>query len=421
MRTRRPGVRPGPFTATILAVALLASAPGHAGPWSAGVVQTYGHDTNLLRLADDVAAPDGYSRSDEVLSTSLFAALDQPFGRQRGQAKLNLSRTHFRDNSRFDNDAYAADAGLDWSTAGDLSGTLALGRSRSLSSFDLQEIGLLREKNYEDRRTLESRLRAGAEQALMAELDFDSLDTTNSLSDPSVQRRDFRSEAAAAGLRWRLQGATGIGLFWRESRGTYPRFAVDDSGAFRADRFRVRGADLLLSREASGLSSLDLRLGVSRTRYDLNNARDFSGVTGSLAWTWRPTGKQTWTFNAARDTGQDSTATRLGFVPAATDYSRVSQTLQARVDWYATAKTVFSLGAARVDRMLVQTIAVDGLQFDAGTGRERSDRLALSARWTPFRSAQFGCELARFRQRGTGLGVSLRSSSANCSAQLIVQ
>lgn len=409
-------------SAAVVVLCCCGAAAAQSNPYFVSLSQSASHDSNLLRLGDGVSAPAGYSRSDSVLATSLTAGFDQSFGRQRGFGSMALRSTRFSANPVYDNESYALAAGLDWSTVARVSGSVNLGASRSLASFGLQELGLLGRTNFEDTRTADLTLRVGLVTEWTAEASYGRREVTNTLDEPSVQSREFDSDTVSAGLRWRPTGATTIGLGWRGSTGRYPKFRRTADGSFVEDRFRSDGAELTAELTPSGASRIAVRLSNVRTRYDVNAARDFTGLAGSLDWTWRPTGKLTVTTGFSRTTGQDSTPTFILFFPATSDYSRVSRTLRLRTDWSVSAKALLYLDLGAFDRGLVRTFAIGPETLEGGTGRERGSTGAIGARWVPRRWLSLGCELTASRQTGSGaLGASIGSSGASCFAQLTAQ
>lgn len=406
----------------LAAAALAAGAAAQSSPYFVSLSQSASHDSNLLRLADGVAAPAGYSRSDSVLATALTAGFDQSFGRQRGFGNVALRSTRFGSNGVYDNESYALAAGLDWSTVARVSGSVNLGASRSLASFGLQELGLLGRKNFEDARTADLAVRVGLVTEWTAEATYGRREVKNTLEQPSVESREFDSDTTSLGLRWRPTGAAAFGLGWRATTGRYPKFRRTAAGDFVEDRFRSDGADFTAELTPSGASRIALRIGNSRTRYDVNAARDFTGVTGQLDWTWRPTGKLAVTTSFSRTTGQDSTPTVILFFPATSDYSRVTRTLRLRTDWSVSGKALLYADLSHNERGLVRTFAIGPDTLDGGTGAERGTTWALGARWAPSRWLALGCEVSGSRQVGSGaLGLSIGSNGVSCFGQVTLQ
>ena len=416
-------MRPAGRLACTMALALGALAglaQAETTPYYVGASQTYSRESNLLRLANGTDAPAGYSRGDTVSATALLAGFDQPFGRQRGYANVSLRSTRYAENARFNNQGYSATGGLDWSTVSEISGSLSASASRALSTFNLQEVGLLSQRNLESTQTLDSAVRMGIGAQWAAEVSAGRRKVGNSIDQPSVQSREFSQDTAALGLRWRPSGMSNFGLFGRDTRGRYPKFRSTGAG-FEADRFQRQDLDLTASLAPSGLSSYDLRLTWGKTAYDLNEQRDFSGLTGAVGWAWRPSGKLRTDLRLSRDVGQDSYAVTVFNTPGTADYSRVNDTVRLRVDYDLSSKIAFSITLTEVQRELVRTIDNPFVPLNA-SGRERLSLLGLGARWAPSRGLLFGCDVGTERRRGDGpLVVNLDANTTSCYAQITLQ
>ena len=105
-----------------LPFALLASASCWAqsdqgSPWYLGASLGHYYTNNVFRS-------NAAESSDRLTSLSLLAGVDTRLGRQRLHADGRFNDTRYQDNSRLDNRGYSLDTGLDWETAGNLSGTL---------------------------------------------------------------------------------------------------------------------------------------------------------------------------------------------------------------------------------------------------------------------------------------------------------
>jgi hypothetical protein len=414
--------------AVALAAALCCAAAGTAtaqtSPYYVGVSQSVGYDSNLLRLGDGATVPSGYSRADTTSSTALLAGLDQGLGRQRLRGSLDLRANRFAHNDIFNNMSYGATLALDWATVERLSGTVAAGVSRRLSSFNLQEVGLLREKNLEDSRNLDISANLGLVTQYSLTASVGTRDSKNSLDLPSVQSRDFAQDTASLGVQWRPTDLTRLGLGWRETRGRYPRFR-QVNGAFEADRFERQDLDLSLSIRPSGASNLQLRISSGKTDYDLANQRNFSGLTGSLNWAWQPTGKISANTSLSRDTGQDSYAINVFGTPSTAEYSRVNTALRVALSYAASAKINLNLAVGVQQRELVRTqprLTNTGINTSTDSGRENGSNFSLGARWVPSRSVQLGCDTGYDKRSGaSNLSSTLSATTFSCYGQLTLQ
>jgi hypothetical protein len=210
-------------------------------------------------------------------------------------------------------------------------------------------------------------------------------------------------------------------LALRETRGRYPQFQLI-GGAYQADRFWRQDLDLSASTQPSGASSLDLRLSSGRTRYNLNSERNFSGLTGTLGWTWLANARLKLNTRLSRDTGQQSyTVTTFLGTPGTVDYSRINDTFAIRTDYEASAKVSLNLALSYTERELVDTLRT--FFGPAGlTGREKDSTASFGARWVPTRSLMLGVDISKVSRQGRGaLGTSLGASTYSGYAQFSLQ
>lgn len=391
-------------------------------PWFAGGMVNLGHESNLLRLAKGQVAPLGASKSDQLTSIALLAGLDERISRQRIFGNLALRDNRYADNRVYNNQGYTATLGVDWATAERLSGNLSGSASRQLSSFNLQEIGLLPEKNLEAVQSMDATLRLGLEGRLALEAGIGAQRVKNSLATAAVQARNYRQDTGSLGLRWRPSAASSLGLALRSTQGRYPQFRLGSDGQYQPDRYERRDIDVSATLEPSSASKLDLRLSSGKTEYDLATQRNYSGLTGTLGWGWQLSGKVALSTRLTRETGQDSYAVTTFFgTPGTTDYSRITDSLRVKADYSVSPKLDFSLAWVWADRDLART-QPSLFSTAQAEGRERTQVLVLGARWKPLRSLSLGCDLSGEQRRGSGdLGSDLGAQAFNCFGQFTLQ
>jgi hypothetical protein len=253
------------------------------------------------------------------------------------------------------------------------------------------------------------------------ELGANHRDVTNTLDLQTVQSRNFKQDGGSVAVRWRPSGATSLALVARQNRGLYPRFRLGAAG-YESDRYRQDTLELSAVLNRSGASTFDLRIGQSRQRYDLNEARSFNGVTGGLGWDWLATGKLRFITRISRDTGQDSYAvTVFSNVPGSSDNSRLVEILRVDANYAYSAKVALTSSYQLTRRKVVQTVANPLLPLNA-SGSDTSHMLTLGARWTPTRTSVLGCEASHDDRRAKGeLTVTLSNANFNCYGQIQFQ
>lgn len=403
----------------LILLAVAAPLRAETTPYYFGGSQTFTQESNLLRLADGATLQAGQSRGDTLSSTALLAGFNQPFGRQRGYTNVALRSTRLSKNPVYNNLGYTLTGGLDWSTVSQISGSLSASATRALS-INLQEVGLLQRKNLESTQTADASVRMGIGAQTAVELGRGHRQVGNTLDLAAVQAREFAQDTTSVGLRWRPGGVSAYGLFVRDTRGRYPKFRSAPTG-YEADRFKRQDLDLSAYLAATGASALDLKLSWGKTRYDLNDQRDFSGATGALGWTWQASGKLRVETRLSRDVGQDSYAVTVFNTPGSADYSRLTDTLRLKFDYDATAKLALNVTLSQAERQIVRTIENPFVPLGTN-GRERDRLYSLGLRWVPTRASLFGCDYLADRRRGNGpLVVNLDANTFSCYGQLTLQ
>lgn len=409
------------------------TASAQQSPWSVGGSVLLSHDANLLRLADTQDPGPGESRADTVLSTALVGSLNQNIGRQRVFGNLTVRDNRFEQNPKYNNQSYNGQLGLDWSTVARVSGQLSASAARALSTFNADGVGLLGEKNLESTRALNASVSVGLVTQYSLELGAGKRQVRNSLQDPRVLARDYDQDTLSAGLAWRPSAALSLSAALRQLNGKYPSFRTTAAG-IEADTFKQQQLELGVSSQATGASTIDLRLSFGNTRYEVNEQRNFSSVNGSLGWLWQATGKLRLNTRFSRDQGQDaypSTAPAFigGFfvapsIPVTLDDKRVISTLRVQADLEVSAKVALTTSlqhsSRKIDRTIVVPVPFDELQPQSG--RDSTTVLTLGARWAPLRNALVGCDFSSEKRRASGnLSSNLHGSSFGCYGQISLQ
>jgi len=201
----------------------------------------------------------------------------------------------------------------------------------------------------------------------------------------AAQFREYETQAANAGVRWRPGASLTLGLGLGRSTIDYPNLLL---AANPKDRRVTDSVNLTSTWVPSGASSLNVRVSRNQTEYEQFSARDFSATSGAVSWTWRPTARLRMTSALARDIGQDSDT-------ATTAFSRTTDSFNLQLNYEVSAKVTAALGfnAYRRD--------VDGTGFFVTgiSGRDSGDGTSLTLRWEALRSLSLGCTLSHERRR----------------------
>jgi hypothetical protein len=408
--------------AQAVVVLFATAALAQTSPYYVGVSQSLTYDSNLLRLNDGANEPAGLNKSGTASTTSLIAGIDQPISRQRVFGNVAVRSSRYAGNSLYNNESWSGVAGVNWATVGNLSGTLSTSVNRSLASFNQYDIGLL-SKNFEDTRTLDATLNVGLVTQYSLTASVGRREVEQSLNLPAVQSRNFEQTSGSVGLQWKPSDRSSFGIAVRQSDGKYPQFRALPGGGFEADRYSRQDLDLTASLQPSGASTLSARVSTGKIEYDLASQRNFSGLTGSLAWNWQATGKVRVNTLLSRETGQDSYAITVFNTPGTADYSRVNTTLGISADYAATSKISVNTGVTFSNRDQTRTLPSNALFNFNDSGTERATVFTLGARWAPVRNVLVGCNLNNERRKGSGnLATSnIKSNSVGCYGQVTLQ
>jgi hypothetical protein len=385
------------LTALALAAGLSCSGAALAqqgpGPYYVGIAQDVTHESNTLNSSA------GSEVSDTIYTTTLRGGLNLPFGRQRVFANAELSHQTYSKFDVRDTDGYNLGAGLDWSTIERLSGNFTFNAYRRQAAFNVGGITLLTPPplaNIERSEDLNARVRLGVVTTLAFEagvghrrVDF---------SAPEFAAREYQQDSGNLGVSYRPSGILTLGAGFSGQR---TRFRVAELGQTEPDRSRRQDVYVTANWVPTGASTVDARLNIGKTEYDLATAADFDGVTGSLTWAWRPTGRLSLATTVSRDTGQETGFLRLldGSRFSATNFSRVTDSLSLRAEYMLTGKVSLTGGLGYAQRDLV-----DG--FTGVTGSDNTTTLSLGARWAATRSLAFGCSASRDSRSASGSGSS---------------
>jgi len=402
----------------------LAALPAAAqtSPWYVGAAQSFTHESNVFRLGRGAITPADVSRSDTISTTSLLAGLDQPISRQRVYATAALRASRFQDNPRLDNQGYSLDAGVDWQTVQRLSGRVSLGANQTLARFTSGNVlsGVETRRNIENNLSFDTIVRLGLVTRWTAEAGFGHRRVR--YSDVAYDFREYDQDSLSAGLRWRPSSSASIGVGLRQTDGMYPRFGRTAGGNFVADRFKRRDLDLSGNWTPGGASSVDARLSLGQTDYDVASERNLSGLTGSIGWNWQPTGKLRLRTQLSRDDGQESYFLNQGFVNGVGDYSRSTTAVRVRADLELTGKIGSYAALTYSDRALSSSTTPVGGTRVVERGHDRGTNFELGATWAPTRNTQVGCNLGRESRNGDGrLAAPLTSNTFGCSGQILLR
>jgi hypothetical protein len=406
-----------PFVVALLGTGVAGSAVAQVSPYYIGASQAFSHDSNIFRVADGNPAS-----SDVWSTTSLLMGIDQPIGRQRVYADADIRYNKYQDLDQLDGTGYRVGLGLDWATIERLSGRLSFNAAEGLAAYGSADTPPTTEKNTErSQEALASVRLGGTEARFNLEGTLSHRELNYSLD--SWDRYDYRRDTVGLGLIYRPSGALTLGAGARYTRGTFPRFTKDPSGAYIADDYDRNDVDLTGVWEATGASRVNARISFTDESHDIAGARDFSDITGAIAWDWRPTGKLRFLTELARDSGQELNPLSSvgGTISTVGDTSQLADQIQVQAFYDATAKIQLNALARYTHRSLVDTLSLGGGMITSA-GTDDTTALSLGVRYNPTRTIQIGCSIGtESRNADSTVSYDYSADYASCFAQLLLQ
>lgn len=406
-----------PFACALawLAICGAGGAVAQERPFAFGIDQTFTHEANLYRAADGQP-----TTSDIYSSTGVLGEVVLPLGRQRLYANGNLRENRFRRISALDNTSYGIDLGINWATAGRLSGKVNYALAENLAPFGIDNATRTTEKNVLQNRQLNAIARMG----LVTQISLEASAQHRSLeySAPQYAALNYDQNQGALGLRYAPDPSLTLGIGVRHARGRYPQFRLVAPGVYTADRYERDDVDLLATWQPTGRSTILGRLSYGRQSNNSGAQRSFSAATGSLSWAYQPSGKLQLTTTLIRDTGAEtrfeesinSASRAIG-----NDQSRLSTGVQLAIKYDLLAKLQLTAGLNWTRRELVN-VAASGNASPAGTlaGNDTTKVLALGARYQANRNWTLGCDISRERRStDTALSYAYAANVTRCTAQ----
>jgi exopolysaccharide biosynthesis operon protein EpsL len=343
-------------------------------PWQLWAAIGGYYDSNLFRLADGVnpqTAIGSSSKSDTVGIAALGFKADVPISRQR---LLFDAAVDYSDFSRFDfldNTGYRVRGAWEWQAADQWSGDVGGSTRRFLSGFNNIQAPI-KDMITEDRLFGTAGYRFTPRWRVRGGVDWYQWTHSN------LTRRSLDNDTTSGliGIDYLTPADNSVGALVRYTNARFPNREVV-AGTLVDNQYDQIDAGVVVHWVATGLSTLDARLGYTDVRYAQLAERDFSGVTGNLSWDWTPGTKTVINFSAWREIRlyEDASATYI-----------LAQGVSVGPQWAPTYKLVFQA------KLLYEHRDFKG---DPGyvlqAGPQREDRFRggnLMAGWSPVRWLQ---------------------------------
>jgi hypothetical protein len=397
-------------SAVAAACAVLTCGLAHAGigstPFSLSISQGLSYDSNIERTEG--------GRADSVSVTSVTAGFEKAYGRQKYSAAVTGMIQRFQDLTVYNNNGFSAEASIATEIGDRSKASLAYTANRSLQDFE-NRTGSAEGKRIVTNTNLNLVAEHGlqARWKLLGSLGFSEADYNLSTEEnrTSVSGRVAVRHAPSDLLYFE----TGL----RNTVSDYNNRVVfvGTPNQSRGEKINRWDLDFQTGLTATGLSQLTARVNLTNETQDTkdaskpdDSARDFTGVTGSLAWTYTPRGKLAYAVTLARDTNNSGGFSSNTFTSLR---DRLNTSMDFTTLWRVTQK--FSVrgnaGVTFIDEE-------ERLQFEGGSLSEESSgtrgKLSVSLSYDYSRNLQLTCELTHAERTRTVFNSGFSSNLTNC-------
>ncbi len=388
---------------------------------------SFGASENLQHQSNVGHSPDGSQSADWISTTEFNAALNQAIGRDAlvATAAVDLNRYKKSEHKQLNGTGYQGAAQFDWSTVGDLSGSIGADTQRHqyISGGNTEIPGSTGSTvhNLQTDRHAFARVTLGGESrwSISGGADANDRRFSNSTFDAS----DERQWSGNLGTRYATSPDLSFGLSGTYVHGEYPHAKASDNTETVA-RFSTRSFNFNTKLQASGNSLLQASVGyTSEDSQALASARHF--VNGSLNWSWTPPSHFTVNVGLRRSSDADAStaATNTGVVNANNlNGTSVNNVAHLEVVYALTAKTSLDASADYTQRKYSDVHVLNGGVSGVANGDTRTTRLFLSAHFLPTRTTDVSCGGGReTRHADTDLATFANAYTDNylqCSASI---
>lgn len=395
-------------TAALCAIAALAALASAAQaqtddttPFYAGGSLGVTHVSNLYRQSSA-------QNSDTVISAGLLGGIDTRLGRQHLTLDGSLQNNRYASNSGLNNRSHSLRAALNWQTVGNLSGVLSAKSDRALADFNIGgSIQPIFEKNTESNDQYQAIARLGV--ATRYTLEAGWTQRRRNFTAAAYDSLVFRQDAGSLGLYATPAGNVRLGLVARHTKGKNPRFPTGRAvPATEQNDYSRDDVDFTTAWTLGGHTTLNTRISRSSTNNSAELLSDFSGTTGSVGWSWQPTGKLQFNAQYSRDTGQESAISTA-------ELNRVYTSWQLSGNYALTGKIKLSAGASSnsARRSGNASVMVTNSVDDTSSYN-------LGLRWAYSRSFNLSCQYNHISRDNSVPLYAYSASSYGCTGQALL-
>ena len=245
------------------------------------------HDNNLFRLDSGEEPPNNgkADKSDTIYSTNVGVRLDKQYSLQRFVAEAMVRDHRFQNNSFLDYTAFNYSAAWHYAVTPRITGLLLAEQKEEQNSFvEFREA----RKNIQTSNvrlfTIDGEL-GGGFHALAGLLDVRA---RNSVSFEQVG--DYQQDGFELGAKWVAPSNNWISVLQRETDGEYRGRELDPVSQLDTG-FEQHETEANFFWRFTGKSAIDGKVAYVKREHDNFEDRDYSGMTGRVAYHWEVTGK----------------------------------------------------------------------------------------------------------------------------------
>ena len=408
--------RPNPLIAALAAFASFGAWAEDPSPFYIGATQSLTHDSNVNRLSEGMVDPLG--RSDIYSSTGLVGGFDQPFGRQNFRGTADIRYNRFKNHDGLNNVSYGLNAGWDWNTVYNLSGGINVSANQSLAQLNGNNVVSSTSRNVVQTQQIAANAGWGGTGLLSIRGGYTHSQVR--FSDQTTGSGDSSGDTGTIGAYYNLSPDLTAGVALRLSQ-------TDEALSGSSDG---RNIDFSVNWRSSAQTGVNARLSFTRQSNAGGGNQDFSGLTGSIAANYAPTGKLAFSVSYNRDVGSNgtffnapvSTGTTTTLTPLLFENSQVSDSVGLGATYSATAKIGVTAGYQYRKARITNSTALGNVSVGGGSYDDKLQSASLGASWAIARPWQLSCNLSHEKRDASSVAaLRYTANVVNCTAQLTLR
>ncbi len=376
-------IRPVAMLSPLCLCLFAGSARADLEPFTLGASESIEHQSNVFHN-------DTVRTADWLSITELNAGLSQPLGRDKLVASAAVDYNRYKHSRDLDATGYRAAGQFDWSTIGDLSGSLGADSSRRQYVYgETAEVlpgttpVIINGRNLQTDNHAFARLQLGGVSRWTINGGADV--SERNYSNPAFAASEERQWAGNLGTSYATSPDLSFGVVGYYTNGKYPHGSLDGTSS----NFTTKTFSLTSKWQASGNSSLNSSLGYTIENNEiLGGSRNF--VSGSLGWNWTPPSHFGVSLSLKRSSDADSTGGANAAILNANQLTGIAINNEAYLDVTYALTAKISLDA-NADYSVRKYADIRQPTPPDLSGSTRTARLYLTAHYQPTRTTDLSC------------------------------